>query len=379
MGVKIYWIIVAAVILLGLLMPQEGYRKKDYIIVMAVLHSFVCGFRYKYLVGDLIKYSNGYYAYNENPELTWFHERVFNGGRNAGFEWCKRAMSLLTAGDFQMFLIVLAVIAEVGLAILIYKYSPKPWLSYLVWNCLGFYVTYDFCAIKQGLAMSILVFALIALYENKTVASLILALLAGFVHMPALVFLPMFWLVRQKMNRRMVYLYIIAIVIIYIFRNNIVVFLQDIYYAGNDEVSFTLGTEMVGGRYFVILLIAFTGALLRGFDDNRFAGLFNVMLAASVFQMFSIYDNVFTRLADYYLQFSVLYIPMIFYPTESRETGNDRNSYPILFFDQKSIKLLVVLLTLVLLWWYHRTMLGASISNEVDNYLNYRFMWDVVN
>ena len=63
MGVKIYWMIIVAVIILGLIMPQKGYYKKYYVILMAGLHTFVCGFRYMYLVGDLRKYAAGYYDY----------------------------------------------------------------------------------------------------------------------------------------------------------------------------------------------------------------------------------------------------------------------------------------------------------------------------
>lgn len=53
MGVAIYYIILAAVIVFGILMPQSGKKKKNYIILMAALHAFVSGFRYKLLTGDL--------------------------------------------------------------------------------------------------------------------------------------------------------------------------------------------------------------------------------------------------------------------------------------------------------------------------------------
>lgn len=161
MGVLVYWLIVAAVIVLGLLMPQQGKKKKYYIIVMAVLHIFVCGFRYMYLTGDLRKYA---WEYSTMSDYGWFSNNVFHGGRNAGFYWLMKLVCDLTNGDFQIFLIVLAVITQVIVAVLIYRYSPKPWLSYLVWNCMAFYVIYDFSAIKQGLVMSVLMCAMMCIF-----------------------------------------------------------------------------------------------------------------------------------------------------------------------------------------------------------------------
>lgn len=379
MGVNMYWIIVAIVIILGYIMPQNGQDKKYYIILMASLHTFVCGFRYQYITGDLIKYSNVYRYYSLNPNLSWFSKTVFNNGRNAGFEWVKKFFAVMSNGNFQLFLFVLALFAEVTLAILIYKYSPKPWISYLVWNCMSFYMTYDFAAIKQGLAMSILVLAMICIMEKKPYYFVVLTLIAGFVHMPALAFLPAYWLMNYKTNSRSVILYAVPAGLVFIFRQRLVIFMQDIYYSGDGDVDFTSQSSNVGGRFAVILLICITGFLLKGLHEQDFAGLFNIILTAALLQMFSSYDNVFTRFADYYLQFLVLFIPMIFYDIDYKPVKHDKSHIPILWFDDRSIELLVMILTVILIWWYWRTNLGATVTSEVDNLLNFRFMWDVVN
>ena len=53
MGVRVYYYIVAAVLGFGVLL-QHGRQKKVYIALMAVLHAFVCGWRYMYLTGDIL-------------------------------------------------------------------------------------------------------------------------------------------------------------------------------------------------------------------------------------------------------------------------------------------------------------------------------------
>ena len=97
---------------------------------------------------------------------------------------------------------------------------------------------------------------------------------------------------------------------------------------------------------------------------------------AAVFQSFSGFDNVFTRLADYYLQLTILYIPMITYRSVGQQTYS-KAARPVLPFNARSKKLITACLVLIMIWWYDTTCLGQAISYETDNYLNYRFIWDV--
>ncbi len=151
MGVRVYYYIAAAVLGFAVLLPQHGRQKKMYIALMAILHTFVCGWRYMYLTGDLLKYSGQYTRIY--PVNGWFSEQVFDGGRNFGFAWLSKLLSLISNGNFQILLIVIAVITEIAVAVIIYRYSPAPWLSYLLWDCFGFYI-FGFSAIYGYRAQS---------------------------------------------------------------------------------------------------------------------------------------------------------------------------------------------------------------------------------
>lgn len=373
MGVKIYWLIVAAVILFGIIMPQSGWKKKYYIIFMTGIHIFVCGFRYMYLTGDLMKYEA---TYKELLNYGWRSDFAWQDGRNTGFQWLMKFFAQVSDGDFQVFLFALAVVTQVIFAVLVYKYSPRPWMSYLVWNCMAFYVTYDFTSIKQGLAMAVLMCAMICIFENRPKTYLLFILLAGFIHMPALCFLPAYWIMQAKVNRQTLLFYVFAALIIFAFRTRIVDFVTELYYEGNDEIDFIMTSNSPGGRFAVIALIALTGLLIKGFREKRFEQLFHIIIIAAIFQMFSSFNNVFTRLADYYLQFAVLFIPMIFYNDVSGEYVNVSGAKPVLAFNQRSIRFLIILLSVVLIWWYNFTCLGVK-QKAVDDFTNYRFMWEV--
>ncbi len=368
MGVRVYYYMVAAVLGFGFLLPQHGRQKKIYITLMAVLHAFVCGWRYMYLTGDLRKYAWGYYTITGS---SWFSEDVFNGGRNFGFFWLQKLFSTITDGDFQIFLIFIAIVVEIAVAVVIYRYSPAPWLSYLLWNCFGFYI-FGFSAIKQALAMGLLMLAFTGIMEEKPKKFLLWTVLAGCVHAPALVFLPAYWIAKSRLSVQKLIIYAICAGLIFIFRNQIVQFISDFYY---DEKDYMANTR-VGGRFMMIAALLIAGIMLRGFSGRSFTKLFNLMLVAAIIQMFSGFDNVFTRLTDYYFQFLILYLPMMLYPEwdESVE-GGYQIRHLVLSRQQQAVAVLCVVLLAG--FYYFTTNLSQPISTEADNYLNFRFCWEV--
>ena len=368
MGVRVYYYMVAAVLGFGVLLPQHGRQKKVYIALMAVLHAFVCGWRYMYLTGDLRKYAWNYYTITESG---WFSEEVIDNGRNFGFAWLTKLLSQITDGDFQILLIVIAVVTEIAVAVIIYRYSPAPWLSYLLWDCFGFYI-FGFSAIKQALAMGLLMFAFTGIMEERPRRFFLWTVLAGCIHAPALIFLPAYWIAKSKLSVRRMTAYVISAVLIFIFRNQIVTFISEFYY---DETDFTVN-DRLGGRFMMIAALIAAGVFLRGFSGKNFSKLFNLMIAAAILQMFSGFDNVFTRLTDYYFQFLILYLPMMFYPERDERLNNGYQIRHLALSHQQRIAAMFCVVLLAGLYYY-TTNLNITITNAIDDYLNYRFSWEV--
>lgn len=367
MGIKVYYYMVAAVLGFAIFLPQHGRQKKIYIVLMAALHTFVCGWRYMYLTGDLRKYAWDYYTITDSG---WFGADVFNEGRNFGFFWLQKLFSHLTNGDFQIFLIFIAIVIEIAVAVIIYRYSPAPWLSYLIWNCLGFYI-FGFGAIKQALAMGLIMLAFMGIMEEKPRRFLFWTLLAGCVHAPALAFLPAYWLAKSRLSIQKLIAYAVSTGLVFLFRNRIVTFISDFYY---DETDFMVN-EHVGGRFVMIVALLIVGVILRGFSGKDFSKLFNLVFVAALIQMFSGFDNVFTRLTDYYFQFLILYLPMMFYPeTDEPLRGRRQIQHLTLTHRQRTAALICVALLAGI--YYHQLTLGQNITAESDNYLNYRFCWE---
>lgn len=370
MGNTPYILMVAAVLLFGAIMPQKGPKRIRYIILMTVLHTCLCGFRYHLITGDLHKY---YQIYQLCGEATWTSADLWADGRNFGFFYFNKLIYLLSGGDFQVFLFVIAAITHAILGYLTYRYSPAPWFSYLIWNGLAFFL-FGFSAIKQALAMAFVMLAFVGIAEKRIKLYLIMMAIAGAIHMPALVFLPAYWLAQMRVGPHTLALYLIAGIALYVFRNQFVSFIRSFYYE-DDEIM--IHTGEIGSRLIMILGFTLFGLLFRGFRDSVVNDLFHIMALASILQLLAGFDNIFTRLADYYFQMSVLYLPMIFFPRENVQLRAD-GMKPVFPFNRRSSVFLASWVVIFIIWFYWTYAINITISYDVDNYLNYRSMWDVI-
>ena len=371
----VYWIIIASIMIFGILMPQEGPQRKQYVMLMFVIHAFVCGFKYKYLTGDLMKYDTFHTTTCPKYSLITI---LTSSWRNVLWFSFNKIVGLITGYNYQVFLVIIAIIIEICVARVIYKFSPAPWLSYLIWNCLGFY-HYGFHQLKQSLAMAVLLIAVEGIMENKRIKFYISAIIAGFIHGPAFAFLPMFWLTRRKVRQDTVFIYVLSAALLFLFRRWVVPFMADIYYTEARAASMaSFRTGDLGTRFFVICLMLVIGLVIKGVEEERFKRLFLIVSTAALFQMGAIYGNIFTRYADYFLQVSILYLPMLCYEDkEAQSVDNSSGISRLVLFDESARQTLVMgLVFLSLLWYYHFLSQGASIVS-VDNFYNFKFFWQV--
>lgn len=364
---SIYLYIVSAVLILGFLMPQRGPKRIYYITVVTLIHSFVSGFRYCHLTGDLIKYQTTFHIMGT---AGWFDSILWSNGKNFGFHYFLKLLHVLTNGNYQIVLLLTAIVIHGILAYLVFRYSPSPWFSFLVWNCLGFYI-FGFSALKQSLAMAFVMLSFDAIARRNASYYLICIAIAGSIHLPALVFLPAYWLCRVKVNAHSLLFYLLAGILVFICKDVVVSFLHSFYY--EDSVTFAYSGSL-GNRFVMIALFALFSVLFSGFGDPRLEYLFPIMAISALLQMLSGFGNLFTRLADYYFQLSVLYLPLVF---RTENVKQYPSLFPLFPFNRKSKYLLTAMVCMFLVWFYYRYNLSITIANPLDDYLNYRFLWDV--
>lgn len=369
---SIYWIIVIIVLGLGLLIPEKNERSRRLLVfLLFAVHLFVCGFKYQYLTGDLYVYSKDYESL---LNCSLFSAESFGDGRNPLWFFFNKVVCDITNGNIIIFVFIHSLIIEFCMAHFVMKHSPKPWLSYLVWDCMSFYL-YGFSAIKQALAMALLMIAAEGIFEKKKIKFLIFAILAGLVHFPAFIFLVSYWIAQRELTSGFLVGYIVVSLAVLVLRNPIAGLLSSNYY---EEALITDANKLVGGRFFVIIIIVGLGFLLKGFREERFKSVFILVAIAAIPQLLSVFDNVFTRLADYYLQFTVLYFPLLLTTDAVDSAGYDakRIGPVITLSDDRTRIFITLVITAGLLLWFYLAEMRFETPNVPMTYYCYSFFWE---
>ena len=368
---SVYWIIVIIVLSLGLIIPEKDIKsRKILIFLLFSVHLFVCGFKYQSLTGDLIAYQQGFKSL---ADIKFFSAETLNNGRNPLWTVFEKIICDLTNGNINVLIFVHAFIIEFCLAHFVMKYSPKPWFSYLVWDCMSFYL-YGFSAMKQALAMALLLIAAEGILEKNKVKFFLFTVLAGLVHLPAIIFIIAYWVSQRKLSFGFALCYFISLVLVFLFRNPIANYLSENYY---EDVYFAEVSEITGGRFFVVLMIVGAAFIIKGFKEEHFKTMFILIAIAAIPQLLSVYNNVFTRLTDYYLQLTILYFPLLLTPDKVDSLNyDDSRMGPLVVLNDKSRLLVTIAFTVVLVWWFYMAEMRFETPNVPQTYYNFSFFWE---
>ena len=318
-----HWLVILLVVFALLF---RGWQKgsKRFILIAFVLMFCIHGLRDNATIGNDSRTSYRWEFYSMEGKSwdslggirNWMHidqegEDYSGRDRNFGTKWLMKAVYDLTDGDYQWFLVAVAVIILGSESVLILKYSPSPLQSVLYYLGL-LYFSFHMSGTKQTLAMSLIIFSFMAIIDRKPLRFVILVIIASFFHFPALVFLPAYWVANMKLERGYLIFLSGLLILTYLFRDRLISFMTEAYYS--SEMATTSQLRFLANKVIIMLIIIVAALVIRPprENDRLYRVLLHLMGIAAVIQTFAGYSNVFERLADYYFQFAVIFIPMVF-------------------------------------------------------------------
>ena len=315
-----YTWLVLLLLLASLLLHGNRKGSKKFIIVAFLLLFAVMGLRDVYSCGSDSSGSNGSYPiiYQRMGNTDWGELRGRWGeDYNIGFQYIMKLVFELSDGNYQLFISLISLFIMIAYIRFIMRYSPSPVQSVLYFLGLLYFI-FMFDALKQALAMSVLLFAFDAIMEKRPVKFVLLVLIASQIHFPALVFLPAYWIGRMKVGRAYLFLLAVLLLLTYLFRDQILRLMLNAY--GDEDINASMeGIRFLRNKAIVMIVIVVAAVVLRQPSEND--RIYNACLVFAgvsiVFQTFSGYNNVFERLADYYFHTSIVLLPLVF---EKRET-----------------------------------------------------------
>ncbi len=213
--------------------------------------------------------------------------------------------------DYQIFLLIIAVILFATMARFIYKHSADPCLSFLIFSTL-FYSFFAITGHRQTLATALVIFVgFDFIKERKLIPFLLVSTAAYMLHKSSIVFVPFYLLGAKKISWP--YLGIIGAITV------------AIYAAGP---SFILkAAEMIGYNreevyelppYVYVLALSMVGVVTAGFHKRILAiseskkWEIAATVFATMFGILALIDQSMMRVQQYYSLFMMLSIPSLF-------------------------------------------------------------------
>ena len=111
----------------------------------------------------------------------------------AVLNWFSAHMGL----SFHGFMVLCSVINIGAVSLFVYKYSKKPWISFVIFSTFGF-LPFTFGILRQSLAIAMILFSYMFLDKNKKIYSLLFFLIAFSFHRTAILCLPLLLLAHKK-------------------------------------------------------------------------------------------------------------------------------------------------------------------------------------
>lgn len=364
MNIHMTLMIAVMVITLIYFQANDYNRSRKYCIsIVTIIMTLFSGLR-SWWMGDLIKYYTLYRNCNAEGGLSV----IIGEGTNMGIRLFFRIMGSIGI-SYDVCIFIIAAFSAITLGILVFRYSPSPYWSYLMYIAMGFYL-FTYTGLKQTIAMGFVIIAVMQIFEDKPLRFVIWTLIAAVFHAPALIILPAYPIAKKKIDAKYFIILAVATVLLYYFRDQVISWFTEAYY--EEEKMFT-ATEIIGGRAVMMVFIILLGVVLRPAreGDKIYCQLVNLMVVAAIIQYFSIYNNVFTRLADYYYQFIVLFMPMMLESGDHQLRMNPNPEYCVRCYSQAIYILLGIAITLFALWFYNSTIESAALIQD------FKFFWQI--
>lgn len=348
MGIYIYNIIV--VILLGVLllhMYKGNATRKIYFSILTLQMALIAGLR-------------GYDVGWDTRNYVWFFSRVTNYDLRfvftnnfeleKGYVLLEYFTSKISTNPTALFLII-AIFYCFSVGLFIYKNSKNPILSYVIFISMGFY-TFSMTALRQTVAIGIILFSFEFIKKRKFIPFLLLVLLASTFHYSALVFLPFYFIGYKKFTRPYVLLTLSTIPLVFVFRDRLFSILTQISGYGYSALEREGPTTL-----FMLLILVFIGgiiqrkSILKMAKDN--ALYFNSTYLSIILATMAFIHPATLRAGYYYMLFLVLFIPEIIHSLS----------------DKRIKALAYIAVILALLFLYIRNL------NPSSPFVPYMFFW----
>lgn len=298
-------------------------RKVIFVAVATIQWILLSGLRHISIGADTYVYSRSFLNIKYESWSQLFHNFysiLFLGaeGKDPGYAIFEKIVSTFTM-NYQMYLIIIAILFTVSLGIWIYNNSRDIFISFLIYSCL-FYTFFAITGHRQTIAT-----ALVALIGYKYVKErnflpfLILILIAATIHKSALIFLVYYFIANKKITMKYIILVFTSIPVVFIFKDYLYYFLTltglyDSYgkYEGAGAWNFTF-------MLLLITVVAVWRSKIILNNNIQATHFYNALFLALIFVPLTFVNPSAMRVVQYFSIYIMLLIPEIINSFKGKE------------------------------------------------------------
>ena len=293
---------------------EEQRRKKRLCIVGTVCWILLSGLRAWSVGDDTVAYAEAFKKVQNRSWKNLFFDFYSKYAHNAelkdpGYAILEKAFQIFST-DYQVFLVFIAVLFFVPMGIFIYKYSRNPYVSFILFSCL-FYSFFAITGHRQTIATAFVVFIGIELIKRrKLIWFLLLVIVFSTIHASAFCFIPFYWISKIKINKTTLGLYWIAILAAFLFRYQLLAFLQSLigYESYQDYEGAGAGMFMLMLFLVSAVVTIFHEFLLKS-NQPLVRMSINALLCACFFSPLLLINPSTMRVVQYYSLFLLILLP----------------------------------------------------------------------
>lgn len=246
----IYIFLFSVVIILYLILKDKKNGKRNYCFIIGIVLSLIAGLR-----NETLGLTDTQYVYKV------FFERILVNDfeyvltlKDTLFQIITFVFTRIFGNNFKLYVLLFTTPYIAAVTFLIYKYSKRKWLSFIIFICLHYYEI-SFTLMRQINGMAILIWAFYNLLENKKMRFILLTVLASCFHSVCIIYLFLYPLRNIKININVLIIVLIIVTIFSMFPKEIL----NVAYNIIDNERFDRYQELnrVKNRVFFIMNLVF--------------------------------------------------------------------------------------------------------------------------
>lgn len=290
---------------------SEEHNKKIYIIVCGITLVLFSAGRTIQVGTDVYGYMNSYLSMGSKTYMQIWNSYLDGAIKDGGYDIIAKLCYDIGI-PFRLFLTMIATLYTYSVCSLIYRYSPKPYISIALWFTLTWFM-FSLSGLRQTIAMSLAILAFLQVKEKHVIKGYILIAISILIHTSAVAFAPFYFIDKLKIRKKtFAVLSVLSIFLPRIADNQFRKILS--YFSWNSTVNQYLDTyTSINWTGFIIQLsilifcyLAYDSVCER---NPELRGIYALSTIGLLIQPFSQLVAEIFRVSMYYSIFTIVLVP----------------------------------------------------------------------